>query len=155
MHKFKFEDCACVSIAMPISYSVDLRWRIIWMYLVKKMSVTAISDLCCVSNINVRCYIDRFSQTGEVKPTEYQHGPSRLLGNDQQLVLLRIILQNPGLYLHEIQSELFAVYGQTVSIATICQTLHYMGCTRQALQFREVMRKEQNLWLKFPCMILA
>ena len=112
------------------------------MYLVKKMSITAISDICCVSNKSVRRYIDRFSQTGEVKPTEYQHGPSRLLGNDQQLVLLRIILQNPGLYLHEIQSELFAVYGQTVSIATICQTLHYMGCTRQALQHIAIQRSD-------------
>jgi len=51
------------------------------MYIVKNMSVAAISELCCVSESSVRCYIDRFNQ---VKPAEYQHGPPRLLGNDQQ-----------------------------------------------------------------------
>ena len=45
------------------------------MYLVKEMSVAAISVLCCVGESSVRCYIDRYNQTGEVKPTEYQHGP--------------------------------------------------------------------------------
>jgi len=100
--------------------------------------------LHCESESSVRCYIDRISQTGEVKPTEYQHGPSRLLGNNQQLVLLRIVLQNPGLYLNEIQSKPFAVIGQTVSVATICQTLHHMGCTRQALRHISIQRSEEE-----------
>jgi len=76
------------------------------MYIVKNMSVAAILELCCLSESSVRCYVDRFIQTGEVKPAEYQHGPPRLLGNGQQFVLLRILLQNPALYLSEIQSEL-------------------------------------------------
>jgi len=114
------------------------------MYIVKNMSVAAISELCCASESSVRHYVDRFNQTGEVKPAEYQHRPPRLLGNNQQFVLLRIILQNPGLYLSEIQIELFAVSGQTVSIATICQTLQCMGCTRQALQHIAIQRSDKE-----------
>ena len=135
------ENCACIYLLytiMPISYSMDFRWRIIWIYLVKE-SIAAISELCSVSESSVRCYIDRFSQTGEVKPTECQHRPCT-----QQLVLLRIVLQNPGLYLNDIQSKLFTAIGQTVSGATICQTLHHMVCTRQALQHIAIQRSEER-----------
>ena len=112
--------------------------------MVKKMSVAVISELCCLGESSVRCYIDRYNKTGEVKPTEYQHRPSKFLGNDQQLTLLRIILRSPGLYINEIQSELSVVYDITVSILTICQTLHNMGCTRQALQHVAIQRSEEE-----------
>ena len=38
----------------------------------KKKSIDKVSELCCISNI--RQYIRRIKQTGEVKPFDYQHG---------------------------------------------------------------------------------
>ena len=66
------------------------------MFFGKKMRIEDISELCSVSKRSIRRYIDRFKQTGEVKPTAYKRGPPKLLGNYEQLVLLRIILENPA-----------------------------------------------------------
>ena len=49
------------------------------------------------------------------------------------MILLRLILENAGIYLHELQNELFKIFGVSISVATICRTLKYMGCTRQAM----------------------
>ena len=47
-----------------------------------------------------------FEQTGEVEPKKQRYGPPKLLGDFEQLVLLRIIF---GIYLHEIQAKLLAM----------------------------------------------
>jgi len=49
-------------------------------------------------------------------------------------VLLSLILQYPGIYLHEIQDKLYEAFGALVSAATICRTLQFMGCTRQVIR---------------------
>ena len=64
-----------------------------------------------------------FQRTGDVKPVSQRHGPRKLLGDFEQLVLLRLIMNNPGIYLHEIQSKWLARFGVNVSAATFCKTL--------------------------------
>ena len=54
-------------------------------------------------------------QTGDVKPKSQRHG-SQLL---EQLTLLRLIIENTGIYLHEIQNKLRHLFGVTVSVPTI------------------------------------
>ena len=49
-----------------------------------------------------------FQQTGDIKPKAYRHGPPKLMGDYEQLLLLRLILSYPGIYLHEIQARLTA-----------------------------------------------
>ena len=83
----KSECITTTIIAMTVSYSVDLRWRVIWMILGKKKSIDEVSELCCISKSNIRQYM-RFKQTGEVKPSDYQHRPCKLLNNHNQLTLL-------------------------------------------------------------------
>ena len=79
-----------------------------------------ISRLLCVSERSVRRYIIQFDSTGDVQPTVQQHGPSKLLGDYEQVVLLQTIMEDPGIYLHEIQAKLLATFGVFVSVATIC-----------------------------------
>ena len=55
------------------------------------------------------------------------------MGDFEQLTLLQIILQNPRIYLQEVQTKLTDIFGVLVSISTICKTLKYIGCTRQAM----------------------
>ena len=74
-----------------------------------------------------------------------RNGPSKLIGELEQVVLLRLILENPGIYLLELQNELLKIFGVSISVATICIKLKYMGCTRQsmhqiALQQSDVLR---------------
>ena len=59
-----------------------------------------------------------FEQTGEVEPKKQHHGPPKLLGDFEQVVLLRIIIfESAGIYLHEIQAKLLAAFGVIVSVA--------------------------------------
>ena len=55
-------------------------------------------------------------------------GPQKLLGEHEQLVILHNILKRPGIYLCELQDEIFDRFGVLVSVPTICrtrQTMHH------------------------------
>ena len=143
---------------MAPPYSTDLRWRVVWLSLVQQLCPDAIAQLLSVSARTVRRYIDLFYQTGDVVPRPRRYGPPRLLGDHEQLVLLRLILENPGIYLQEIQDKLLAMFGVEVAVSTICKTLHAMGCSRQKIQhiqlYSNLLNAELSIWLKFPCMTL-
>lgn len=84
-----------------------------------------------------------FEQTGDIQPRRQRHGPPMLLGDYEQLVLLRIIGENTGIYLSEIQAKLQLRFGVKVSAATICRTLKFMGCTRQVTQHVALQRSDE------------
>ena len=114
------------------------------MSIVNHWDANDISQLLCVSERTVRRFVTLFQQTGDVKPKSHRHGPPKLMGDYEQLLLLRLILSYPGIYLHEIQTQLTATLGVTISAATICRTLKFMGCTRQVLQHIALQRDEEQ-----------
>ena len=101
-----------------------------------------------ISKNSVYRYIDIFERTGDVKPRSYRHGPLKLLGELEQVILLRIITSNPGIYLSEVESQLYAKFGVHIDLSTICRTLKYMGCTRQVIQ-RIALQRSDNKRAKF------
>ena len=146
--------------SMPNPYSLDLRWRIIWLYFAHSRSQLRIAALLHISERTVRRYVDLFYRSGDVRPRAC---PQRLLGEFEQIILLRLILANPGIYLYELKSELVKMFRVSVSKATICRTLRYMGCTRRAmhhvaLQLSEVCRgrfvAEVSIILYDPSMLI-
>ena len=78
-----------------------------------------------------------------VVPRSRSNGPHRSLGQYEQLLLLRIVLDSPGIYLYEIQRERYYNYGFDVSTSTICRTLRSMGCSRQRIQHIVLQRSEE------------
>ena len=130
---------------MPTPYSVDLRWRAVWLNLAHGFSSQEVGEILCLSERTVRRYLTLFHQTGDVQPATRRNGAQRLLGDLEQLRLLQLVLRNPGIYLHEIQHQLQEIYGVKIHVSTICRTLKFMGCTRQvirhvALQQSELLR---------------
>ena len=83
-----------------------------------------------------------FYQSGDMRPRAHKNGPQRLLGDFEQIVLLRLILANPGIYLYELKGELVKMFGVAISEATIHRTLRYMGCTRQAMHHVAIQQSE-------------
>ena len=137
---------------MPKAYAVDLRWCVVWLYLAQNRSSSDISTLLLLSERSVRRYISLFYRTGDVEPTSQRHGPQKLLGDFGQLTLLHIILSNPGIYLSEIKDQLTRLVGVEVSVSTICRTLKFMGCSRQAMCHVALQRSDQ-LRAKFMAQI--
>ena len=68
------------------------------MHLVHHSSVEDISDLICISGKTVRRYIQKFRQLGDVVPQHQRSGPRSLFGDYERVVLLRLILDRPGIY---------------------------------------------------------
>jgi transposase len=102
-----------------------------------------------MSKPSVYRYIRSFEQTGDVKPRSY---PPKLIGQLEQVILLRIISSNPGIYLSEIQSMLIAKFGVHIHKSTICRTLKYMDCTHklcEELLCDVVMLLELGLWHRY------
>ena len=119
-----------------------------WLYIAHQLTVMDISQQLCMSERTVRRYVNMFEQTGEIEARTQRSGPPKLLGDFEQLVLLGIILENTGIYLHKIQEKLLVMFGVTVSAATVCRTLNFMGCTRQVVQHIALQRRE-DLRAKF------
>lgn len=76
---------------MPKPYSNDLRWRVVWLY-VHNLTMSEIAKQLCVSKRTVYRYIDQFERSGDITPKNYHHGPTKLLGESEQVILLRMIL---------------------------------------------------------------
>ena len=118
---------------------IDLRWRIVWAHLAHHSTPSQLADRFCVSERTVMRYIQLFQQTGDIEPGVGARGPRRLLGDYEEVVILQTILARPGIYLAELQDELFDHFGVLVSVPTICRTLKPMGCTSIMLQSRDRM----------------
>ncbi len=71
---------------MPNPYSLDLRWRIVFLHISENISVTDISRLLCVSESSIRRYLSVFQQTGDVKAVDYRHGPHSILGDFEHIL---------------------------------------------------------------------
>jgi len=67
-----------------------------------------------------------------VKPQSQRNGPDYIMQDFKQLSLVQLILEHPGIYLHEIQEKLLQM-GIDVILSNICRTFKRMGVTRQAM----------------------
>ncbi len=63
------------------------------------------------------------------------------------LMILHLVLTKPGIYLHEIQTEVSSTLLVDVDTSTICRCLHKSGFTRQKLKItasqQDAFRREQ------------
>ena len=119
-----------------------------WLHLSTNYAPARIAQLMSVSERTVWRYISLFNRTGDVQPQKRRNGPRMLMGDFEQITLLRLILENPGIYLDELQDRLLAIFGVLVSVPTICRTLKRMGCTRQAMH-RVALQRSDALRARF------
>ena len=70
----------------------------------KGLNPEEISALVCVSQSTIRRYLTLFERTGDVQPISQRHGPAKLLGDFEQLVLLQLVSENPGIFLDELKA---------------------------------------------------
>ena len=98
------------------------------------------------SNLNVDLttvwrVVKLFKETGNVKKKVYpKDKASRRLTTPLELTVLHIVLQHPGIYLREIQTELFELTGAAISYSSICRLLSRVGFTRQKMKYAALQR---------------
>ena len=130
------------------AYSEDLRWRIVWQSESLGYSQRMIARNLGVDQATVSRTIKFFYTTGSVTKRPYpKERACRKLTTPCQLFLLNLVVQQPGIYLHEIQREVQNFLQLTISIPTICRFLQENGFSRQklrqiALQRDDLLRKQ-------------
>ena len=77
--------------------------------------------------------------TGEVNAELQRHGPSRKLSDFEELILVNLVLERPGIYLHELQCELVMITGTEVSCS-----VKRLGLTRQKIHHVALQRNEET-----------
>ena len=93
-----------VSLVMPVSYSVDLRWQIVWQHVLLGKSADEVARMLFVNERTVHRYAERFCVTGHVHPFARRNGCYCKLSDDDQLIILELIMRYPGIYLRELQT---------------------------------------------------
>ena len=63
-------------------------------------------------------YTEKYFTAGTVEPASQRHGPTPLLSDFEELTMLQLLLDNPNMYLYEIQRELYDFTGTVVHVST-------------------------------------
>lgn len=130
---------------MPRPYSCDLRWRIVWSYFMEGMTnLTGLSERFLVHRSTAQRYVDRFLETGDVRPMAYVPGPPPALGPAEEEIVLNAVAFEPGTYLDEIRDYLYLQSGGLVDVdeSTVCRTLRKWGMSRQVIRRVALQRNE-------------
>ena len=139
---------------MPASYSEDLRWRIVWLHVFLRMEASEVARLLYVCTRTVYRYAERFNLTGELRKSIKHNGPYPVLNEGQNLFLINLLLTRPGIYLRELQHELYIHFGIVVHSSTICRGLRKLGFTYQKLQHIALQQSESER-IKFIAEVMA
>jgi transposase len=129
---------------MPKSYSEDLRWRAVWLALVRGRSCEEIARVLFMCERSVYRYLALFHATGSVHSAMYTSGPKKVLNDFEQLTVLQSLICRPTSYLREVQNDLLRITGVWVSPSTICRTIKQQGFTRKKVQSIALQRSEQK-----------
>ena len=108
------------------------------------MNYAEVGNMLFISERSVRRYVDLFFSTGNVDPEKQRHGSQCLLNEFEQTTVLQALIDNPSVYLIELQKKLFDTTGTWVHESTIYRTVHHFGFTRIKLQHIAYGRSEDQ-----------
>lgn len=110
---------------MPRAAHTDLRWAVVFMYW-SGHSVRRIARLIHRSRRTVGRWIGLYVTTGAPGPKrrgQFNTGPSRHLAGSVGAALYELLMDEPDLYLDELQAWLQNAHGVTISVPALCQYL--------------------------------
>lgn len=129
------------------AYDPDLRWRMVYQRVYLELPFKTISQNLCVDVSTVRRTLDLFMLTGDVMKRPYpEHHGSKLkrLTEEDQFFILELVLEHPGIYLHELRHELLLSKGTQASTATICRFIHSCAFSRTRMKGIALQRNEDK-----------
>ena len=118
-------------VRMPRKYSEDFRWRIVFQHCLRGLSIRTVAEQNYVSQSTVERLVHRYKSTGDVRSVQEKHGPDTKLSEQDELIVLQLFLDKPGIYLREVQQELYDAAGTWVDCSTLCRTAKQLGLTQQ------------------------
>ena len=103
------------------AYSEDLRWRMIYQYDALDLTCDEVGTNLCFDPSTVSRAVQLFRRTGHVSKKQYDTSNlARQLTEAIQILLVRIVLNQPGVMLHEIIAEIKYITETEFTTSTIC-----------------------------------
>ena len=125
------------------AYSNDLRWRMVWQKEVLGYKYRTIAANLNVDLSTVWRVVALFRNSGSVDKKPYSRSESlQTLTPPLQLHVLHCVLMHPGIYLKEIQQDLYDTTATEISLSAICRFLQRVGFSRQKLKLVAKQRDE-------------
>ena len=124
------------------AYHDDLKWRMVYQQEALH-NYTIIAKNLGVDTATVWRTVQRFEKTGSVSKKQYTRDSlPRKVNKMINLVVLHIVLENPGIYLREIQSKVEHLTGSDLLLSTICHLLHKQHFSRKKMKLIARQRDE-------------
>ena len=117
------------------AYDNDLRWRMVYQVKVQNLRHREVARNLCVDQSTVSRTVALFADTGSLQPWDCK-------SDYDKLVILETVIDQPGVFLRELQSKLESITGTQVDVSTICRFLHATGFTRQKMVVHAIQRSE-------------
>ena len=116
-------------------YSSDIRWRVVWQRIGMELPFRDIARNLCLSLGTVHNHFKRFEATGNVEPLSLSTRDSiRSLNDQQELIIVGLLLENPALYLSEVCQMITQATGIHISPPTACRIIYRHGLTRKKIR---------------------
>ena len=132
------------------AYSNDLRWRMVWQREVLGYKYQTVATNLNVDLSTVWRVVRQFQNFGCVDKKHYSQSVSQKLTPPLELHLLHCVLMNPGIYLREIQQDLYQTTGTEISPSAICRFFQRVGFSRQKLKL-VAKQRDDFLRAQFSC----
>ncbi len=125
------------------AYSDDLRWRMVYQRLALGYTCKRVATNLGVDPSTICRTVQLFERTGSVQKKEYNRSNvPRKLTDVVQFLILQLVLERPGIYLHEIQAEVKRTTDLDLAPSTLCQFLHAQDFSRQKMKLIATQRDE-------------
>ena len=126
------------------AYSSDLRWRMVYQRSLLGLSYNQIARNLNVDPSTVHRTVKLFDETGTVCSIQGFHvNITKKLSIHGELAIIEMVLDDPSVYLHELQHHVFHTSGNTISTSSICRFLQQQCFFTKKLTFRAQQRSEQ------------
>ena len=128
------------------AYSCDLRWRMVHHRCLLGLSYTDIGKRLRVDPSTVRRTVQLFEETGDVFSIQgYHERTTKKISYPEQLAVIEAVLENPSIYLHELQPLLSPSHN--IDTSTLSRFLKQQGFSHKKLKFiaqqRNYVAREQ------------
>lgn len=113
-----------------------------WLHHYRELSSKEIADLLYIHVTTVKRITNLFDIVGDVIPVSYKPGPNRMLSEPEEYTIIELLLENPGIFLDELQYKLHQSTSTLASISTIFRTIRRLGFTRKWLRHVSLLRSD-------------
>ncbi|XP_065892893.1 uncharacterized protein [Dysidea avara] len=113
------------------AYSKDLRWRLVYQWLGLGFTFKTIASNLVDPSTVLRT-VELFLSSGDVEKKKYEASNlKRKVTDELRYFMMHVVLDTPGIMLHEIQKEIENAFNMDI---TICRALHQLNFSRMKMR---------------------